>query len=287
MSENRIIETRGGVDAPLESGADAPTRPPTPLIIGHRGASAYAPENTIISFERALADGADGIEFDVRLARDRVPVVIHDPTLHRTGLRDGEIASLSSTELCEVDMGSWFNQKFPHMACEEYSTSRLSTLSQVFETFKKRGALLYVELKCAETESVALATEVAILIREHDVAEQVVVESFTLSALAAIKRIDASIHTSAVFEPRLLRPILTPRRIVQLAQSCGADGVALYRLFATRRAVSELNRQGMQTVVWTVDDPVWILRARRLDVHALITKNPLRLRAQRDSIAAG
>ncbi|MDQ3819478.1 MAG: glycerophosphodiester phosphodiesterase, partial [Acidobacteriota bacterium] len=52
-----------------------------PLIIGHRGAAAVAPENTLASFERALRDGADGIEFDVRLARDGVPVVIHDATL--------------------------------------------------------------------------------------------------------------------------------------------------------------------------------------------------------------
>src|SRR5437764_1199743 len=62
-----------------------------PLIIGHRGAAAVAPENTLVSFERALRDGADGIEFDVRLASDNVPVVIHDPTLKRTGSRKGRV----------------------------------------------------------------------------------------------------------------------------------------------------------------------------------------------------
>ena len=61
----------------------------SPLIIGHRGASAVAPENTLASFARAFRDGADGIELDVRLARDGVPVVIHDATLSRTRLRKG------------------------------------------------------------------------------------------------------------------------------------------------------------------------------------------------------
>ena len=66
-----------------------------PLIIGHRGASAIAPENTLAAFKRAIQDGADGIEFDVRLSQDGVPVVIHDATLARTGLTDGVVAELS------------------------------------------------------------------------------------------------------------------------------------------------------------------------------------------------
>src|SRR4051812_17116518 len=73
--------------------------PPVPLIIGHRGAAAVAPENTLVSFEKALRDGADGIEFDVRLASDDVPVVIHDATLRRTVLRKGRVKDFSSVEL--------------------------------------------------------------------------------------------------------------------------------------------------------------------------------------------
>ncbi len=62
-----------------------------PLKIAHRGASALAPENTLAAFRRAVDDGADGIEFDVRLARDGVAVVFHDPTLNRTALRDATL----------------------------------------------------------------------------------------------------------------------------------------------------------------------------------------------------
>jgi glycerophosphoryl diester phosphodiesterase len=80
----------------------------TPLIIAHRGASAVAPENTIAAFRRAIEVGADGVEFDVRLARDGVPVVIHDSTLERTaGLKRG-VSDLTSEELSQIDVGSWF-----------------------------------------------------------------------------------------------------------------------------------------------------------------------------------
>ena len=84
---------------------------PTPLILGHRGASAVAPENTLAAFSRAIKDGADGFEFDVRLSRDQVPVVIHDATLKRTGSIDISVCNLTSQELGEVDVGSWFDQR--------------------------------------------------------------------------------------------------------------------------------------------------------------------------------
>src|SRR6185369_3234163 len=83
----------------------------SPLIIGHRGASAVAPENTMAAFREAIAAGADGIEFDVRLTRDRVPVVIHDSTLHRTAALPQRIAELSLSDLKSVDVGSWFARK--------------------------------------------------------------------------------------------------------------------------------------------------------------------------------
>ena len=76
-----------------------------PLIIGHRGASALAPENTLASFSRAIADGADGFEFDVRLSRDHIPVVIHDADLKRTAHKNSRVAALSAQELSQIDVG--------------------------------------------------------------------------------------------------------------------------------------------------------------------------------------
>ncbi|HYO91391.1 MAG TPA: glycerophosphodiester phosphodiesterase family protein [Pyrinomonadaceae bacterium] len=255
---------------PLEDKSTGELRP---LIIGHRGAASVAPENTIISFKRAMTDGADGIEFDVRLAQDRVPVVIHDPTLRRTALRDGAVAALSSTELSKVDAGTWFNRRFPSLAREEYSHASIPTLSEVFELFQSTDAVLYVEMKCVPAEARAIAEEVAKLIREREMISRAVVESFTLEAIAEMKRIAPEIRTAALFEPKLVPPPST-RRMMRLAAECRADELALHHLLARRSVVEEATRRGMKTVIWTVDNPAWRARASRLHIHAIITNNP-------------
>ncbi len=82
-----------------------------PLIIAHRGASAIAPENTLAAFRRAIDDGAEGIEFDVRLTKDGVPVVLHDAQLNRVGRCEGRVIDFTSKQLQKLDVGSWFNEK--------------------------------------------------------------------------------------------------------------------------------------------------------------------------------
>ena len=255
-----------------------------PLIIGHRGASSVAPENTLCAFERALADGADGIEFDVRLARDRVPVVIHDATLRRTGLRKGLIASLSSSELGQIDVGTWFNLRRPAAANAVYSNERIATLAQVFELMKERRAILYVEMKCAAAESHALAEEVAWHVRVHSLTNSVVVESFTLKAIAELKQLAPEIRTAALFEPKLSRPLPSARKLVERALSFGADEIALHRTLATRRVVAAARERGLKVVVWTVDNPAWVKRGRDLGIQAIITNRPAEMRARLDRL---
>ena len=255
--------------------------PTIPLIIGHRGAAAVAPENTLVSFERALHDGADGIEFDVRLARDRVPIVIHDPTLRRTALRKGRVAHLSSTELSQMDAGRWFNLRRPKLSRPEYAQATIPTLASVFEMLRDREALLYVELKCGAQDRVALATEVVALIRAHRLMPRVVVESFDLAAIVEIKRLDSGIRTAALFDRKLSRPAPSSRSMIERACSFGAEEIALHRSLATRRTVIEASRAGLQTVVWTADNPAWVKRALRSGVRAIITNDPARLCARR------
>src|SRR2546423_441186 len=162
---------------------------PSPLIIGHRGAAAVAPENTLVSFTRAFADGADGIEFDVRLSRDHIPVVIHDATLKRTAARAGFVATLTAEELAATDVGSWFNQRFPARARAEYAGASVPTLAQVLELAQPRGGLLYVELKCEPGDAHALAARVVETIHEHGADRMAVIESFMLAAVAEAYRL--------------------------------------------------------------------------------------------------
>lgn len=247
---------------------------PAPLIIGHRGASAAAPENTLIAFEKAIADGADGIEFDVQLAGDGVPVVIHDASLKRTGLTPGLINELTSSELEKQDVGTWFNRRFPAKADQAYCGVTVPTLARVLEHFKSGNALLYIELKCSKRDSPALAGAVAKMIHEHQLTGQVVVESFGLEAIREIKRIDPSVRTAALFEPKLTRPVRSTRAMIQQAQEYAADEIALHRSLANMRTIDDAKRCGLDVVVWTVDNRSWIGKAIKNGIQAIITNQP-------------
>lgn len=246
-----------------------------PLILGHRGASALAPENTLAAFARAVSDGADGIEFDVRLSRDGVAVVIHDATLKRTGLIDRRVCDLTAAELATLDVGNWFaNRRLdPDRSLVD---EKLPTLAHVFEFFTANNGVLYTEMKCEPDEGPALAAEVVRLTREFNMVDRVVVESFDHSAIAAVKQIDSGIRTAALFEPKLTRPLSTVRRLmmVDAALAVAADEIALHHRLAGVRLVDKAKSAGLDVVVWTVDDPIWVTRARSLGIKALISNDP-------------
>lgn len=269
-------------ELPESSGANLP------LIIGHRGASKVAPENTLAAFERALFDGADGIEFDVRLARDNVPVVIHDATLRRTAALhlDAPIASLSSSALSDIDVGTWFNHRFPARAQDAYARETIPTLSHVFATIAPRCRVLYVELKLETRDTTNFAADMTNLVakvvaevRAHRLEQRVVLESFALAAVAEVKRIAPDLRTSAAFERRFGRPLLTPRALLRQARACGADELAIGRSLVSRRLLAAAHAHGLPSVVWTVDHPSWVRRACALGLRAIITNDPARMRA--------
>lgn len=250
----------------------------SPLIIGHRGASTLAPENTLAAFARAIDDGADGIELDVRLSRDDVPVVIHDASLKHTGRRKDKVASLTAAQLQQIDVGSWFNHTHPTHARFQYAKQTVPTLAAVFEllaTTSRRDAVIYVEMKTGRKRdsNLRLAEAVIDLIQRHKFLDRAVVISFNLSAVAAVGRLDPLIRTGALFGPKQ-RARQSARQIVSAAVKCGASEILLHRLVA-RRGILDLARQAELTpVVWTVDDLKWIQRARERGVHAIMTNNP-------------
>lgn len=257
---------------------------PNPLILGHRGASAIAPENTLAAFSRALHDGADGIEFDVRLSRDQVAVVIHDATLKRTGLIDRAVGDMTAKQLGEIDVGRWF-AGVKRTGAQSFAGEKLPTLAQVFELFSTNPGVLYVEMKCNAREAASLAAAVADDVGISPLTNRVVVESFCLDAIAEIKKINARIRTAALFEPRISRPISTVRRrrMVDLALYVGADEIAFHHTLVNRRLTERAKREGLEIVVWTVDDPRWITRARALDIKALIANDPAMMVQRRNA----
>jgi len=253
----------------------------SPLVIGHRGASALAPENTLAAFARAFADGADGIEFDVRLARDGVPVVIHDANLRRTGGRKGRVANLTSARLGEIDVGSWFNRRRPRFARLQYTRQTLPTLDGVFRLLVNQSnqeLVAYVEIKTARKKRLneRLARSIVDAIERYSLKQRTIVISFNLPVIRMVKQLDPSICTGALFGPRQ-RASRSMRRIVEAAVRCSADQILLHRTIATRRMVDCARRAKLIPVIWTVDDPKWITRASDRQIYALMSNNPAHL----------
>ncbi len=246
----------------------------TPLVIGHRGSSATRPENTIAAFRQTILDGADGIEFDVRLSADNLPVVIHDATLLRTAYLSKRVASLTALELQQIDVGKWFHDRAgteSQAPCDE----TIPTLQEVFELFGEAAGSLYLEMK-GEPVVAELPAQVARLIRKQDFAHRVVVESFDHSAIVEIKRIAPEIRTAALFDRKISKPLslLQKRDIVAAAQNLEAEEIALHHSLVHDDLINQAREAGFEVIVWTVDTSSWIARARTLGIKALIANDP-------------
>ncbi len=245
-----------------------------PLIIGHRGASAVAPENTFAAFDLAMDAGAHGIEFDVRLSSDGIPICIHDETLQRTGKCNLKVAEMSARELTTHDVGSWFNKRHTKLAREVFMTQTVPPLERVLSWARERNALLYLELKTVPGNAYTLAAHAARLVLRHKLTEQVFIESFDHSAVRAIKQINSTLKTAALFERSARRLFPTDKYIADAAKRCEADEVALHYTLATPKIIETAHRAGLDVVVWTVDETAWIERARLRQIKALITNDP-------------
>jgi glycerophosphoryl diester phosphodiesterase len=241
--------------------------PRLPLILGHRGASAYAPENTLAAFQRALDMGADGFELDVTLSADGVPVVIHDDTVERTTNGTGAVAELTLAPLRSLDAGSWFGPAF--------AGERIPTLDEVFSAFGP-PAIINVELKRDPSPRRELAAKVAALVRAHGVERRVLVSSFYYDNLQRLKQADPALPVGLLYSPdeplRVLRAWLRP-------------GVRAEAHHPQHRLINTLTRRWLRARrvnVWTVNAEADLRRLMRLRVDGLITDRPdvaARLRA--------
>lgn len=256
-----------------------------PLIIGHRGASAHAPENTHAAFALAFEEGADGIEFDVRLARDGAPFVYHDATLERTAGVPGGADTYASTTLSQMYAGDWFNRRFPLRAREVFAFEKIPTLAQVFERYGSHT--LYAELKCEDAaRRPALARAAVELIHRHDLARRVVVKSFALDSLREVKRLAPEVRTAALFGRSWPRPFLSAASIVAEAAACGADEVSLHHSLLRAATVEAAHRSGLEVLVWTMNSPASLRRALRLRLRAVFTDYPGLMRASLERLRA-
>jgi glycerophosphoryl diester phosphodiesterase len=247
-----------------------------PLIVAHRGASAHAPENTLAAFRMAMAAGAQGLEFDVRLAKDGVPVVIHDDTLGRTASKPAKVLSLPSGELSRVDVGSWFNRRYPALARAEFSGETVPTLANVMRLLRDFQGLIYVELKAADTDFRDLAAAVCDTAGSSKLLPQIIIKSFKLAVIPEVKHLLPKVRTSALFAREIMHFLRRREHMIALAHEFGADGISVHRSLVTPRLCRLASDAGMPVTVWTVDDPRWLARRSALKIDALITNDPQR-----------
>jgi glycerophosphoryl diester phosphodiesterase len=245
-----------------------------PTIIAHRGASAHAPENTLAAFRMALDMGAGGVEFDVRLAKDGVPVVIHDRDLKRTARRPEKVSELTSKELAQVDVGSWFNRRFRKKARLEFENESVPTLEQTLSLLKDLKGPIYVELKANASNFRELSAAVCDVIRNSPLLPQIIIKSFKLAAIPEVKHYLPGVRTAGLFGVDVMLIIRHREHIVTLASEFGADRISLHHSLVSPKLARRAAEAGIPITVWTVDDPRWLSRRRNLNIDDLITNDP-------------
>lgn len=255
-----------------------------PLIIAHRGASTLAPENTLAAFEKAIEDDAEGIEFDVRITKDKIAVVFHDATLLRLAENKARITNFTSEELKSVDIGSWFNRKYPDLQDPNFANQTIPTLKETLEFLQGYKGVIYIEIKCRKKNIKALSKAVCKDIKDSPLLPQIIVKSFKLDVLPNIQKHCPNAKTAALFAPKVKTIIRKEKRLINIAKDLNADFLSLHFSLATKNLMRKAREQNLEVAIWTADSPRWVKRSLKLGIKHIITNNPARLLAKRRSI---
>jgi glycerophosphoryl diester phosphodiesterase len=236
-----------------------------PFIWAHRGASRIAPENTMAAFATAVELGVDGLELDIHLSRDGIPVVIHDESLERTTDGQGLVADASLEQLQQLDAGGWFSPQF--------IGESLPTLAEVLSEF---SAKLRLNLELKEFSA---GVEVLSLLRQHSAAE-VVISSFDYDLLKGLRSLDEALPLAVLFDDG------NWRQAVRLADEISACAFHPAGNLVCRRMVAACRNLALPVSVWTVDQEAQARSLVRMGVSGLFTNDPGALRSARPALVS-
>jgi len=240
------------------------------LKIGHRGAKAYAPENTLAGFRKALALGVDMVEFDVRVTKDKYPVVIHDSQLARLGKKFRRISRLTLKEMKKIKIKD--GQTIP-------------TLGEVLAVIDNRVGL-DIELKVKGSAQIVIQT-----LRDYDVDfSNVMISSNFAGEIKTAEQLEPEVTTALIFRSGntmsiwlvldflaiLFLPI-TMYYISWLVRRANADYLNINYHFLDKRKVARFKRKGIKICAWTVDNVKKINYLKNLGIDGIITNYPDRL----------
>ncbi len=238
---------------------------PYPLIIGHRGSPVHAPENTLASFEVAVAQGADAIEFDVKLSADGEVVVLHDFTVNRTTDGKGRVNRLCLSALHKLDAGSWFSQRF--------AGERIPTLESVCVALGQR-LYLNIELTNYATPFDALVVKVVNIVQKYQLQGRVLLSSFFPPNLARARQLLPESPCAL-----LIWPGWKGRWIIPLAlRSRRYEAIHPHLSQVTPTLVQQAHAAGKRVHVWTVNEERDMRRMADWGVDAIFTDDVARAR---------
>ena len=207
---------------------------PGPLVIGHRGAAGYAPENTMVSFSRSLAMRVDAIELDVHPTRDGELVVIHDATLDRTTDGHGLVSAHTLDEIGALDAGAWFGPGFRGEQVPvfrdvlEWARGRTPVVIEI-----KQGPIFYPDIEQQILAELDRAT----------MRDNVMVISFDHISLRRFKELAPDVPTGVLYAGRCINP-------VALALDAGADVLMPMWALVTREEVEAAHRADLYIAPW-------------------------------------
>jgi glycerophosphoryl diester phosphodiesterase len=233
-----------------------------PMIFAHRGACAYAPENTLAAFELAIRQEADAIELDTKLSADGQPVVIHDQTVDRTTSQHGKVSTFTAAQLHQLDAGSYFDIAF-----------RGEPIPSLEDVFAAVGQRIYINVELTNYASPTddLPEKVAELVKRHNLAQRVLFSSFNPLALIRVHRrlLDTPVGLLAfpTWKGGLARG--------WLGRKIGYQSLHPYFSDVTAQLVSQVHQCGCKLFVWTVNRAEEMQRLFQLGADGIFTDDPV------------
>lgn len=234
------------------------------LNIAHRGFSGKYPENTMLSFMKAVEAGCDGIENDVQLTKDRVAVICHDERIDRTTNGSGFIKDYTYKELLKFDAGIKFGQ--------EFKGATIPTLDEFLEYVKGKNIYIDIELKTGVILYEGIEEIVINKLHEYGLQDNSILCSFNHYSMVACKEIDRNIKTGLLYTAGLFKP-------EQYAKFVGADAVhPLFYSVLHEEVVKGIKESGILINTYTVNEEIYMKRLIQLRVDGIITNYPDKLK---------
>lgn len=236
-------------------------------IIAHRGANRYAPQNTLPAFRTAFELGADGIETDVHLTSDGVPVICHNYTIDGLSNGKGAIRNMTLEQFKSYDFGSYFSDKF--------TDTPAPTLEELLELCCEFDfSVLNIELKPSKENDFSVVKKTIDMVKGFGLFDRLLISSFSAHLLIEAKKQDRSCRTAYLYSPDKKDFYRVGRRIEKFAREINACALHPYEMLVSRQSVEKAHEEGLAVNVWTVNKKSSILKLANFGVDGIITDKP-------------